>query len=173
MQGKWAEVDSIIEGGLSKFPSSDTDRDRLFLLSAQTMILRGRLKEARELIANSISSTISLYPASISSIYYLYEMVGDKNGAETFLSSVLRKLECSSGVVPASAMFASLSHIARLYRERGLCAAAASVYQTILSSCELNSPQRVVILAKLVETLSHTEEGPEKYVLRLPEVCLP
>ena len=169
MQGKWVEVDAILEEGLRKFPSATADRDRLFLLKAQTLILRGCFEEARIVMESSLS-TISLYPSTISALYYLFDISGDSAGAESFLSATLSRLESAPGSIPSAALYASLGFIGKLYRERDMCAQAASVYQTVLSVCELNGDQRVVVSAKLVESLSHTEDGAAKYIQRLPEV---
>lgn len=155
---------------MRRFSGPSCDRDRLLLLQAQTLILRKRYDEAREIIADKMSS-IALYPSAISAVYHLYDLSGDSDGAASFLSGVLSRLESSSGAIPGPAVYASLGNIARLYRERGMCADAACVYQTVLSVCDLDSLQRLTISAKLVETLSHTQEGALKYLQRLPEVC--
>ena len=171
MQGKWAEADRAVQEGLDAFAgATSTDRDRVLLVKAQTLILRGRLAEARDIIKNDMS-TLALYPSAISSVYHLYDITGDSAGAAAYLSEVLSRLGDAPSNIPNSAVYSSLGHIARLFRERSMCEEAASVYQTVLSTCELDSAQRLVVSAKLVEALSCTSEGALKYLQRLPEVA--
>ena len=168
MQGKWADLDDILKNGLQHYNEPSLDRDRLLLLQAQTLIFRGLLNEARNIISNGIT-TIQYYPATVSSIYYLYELTGDLPAGEMYLSDVVSRLENIS-TLPSSTVFVTLGQIARLFRQRGMCNEASRVYEQILSTCELDSSQRLVTTAKLVECLSHTEDGAQKYMQRLPEV---
>jgi hypothetical protein len=176
IQGRWAEADAAVAEGLRQYAEPSADRDRLLLLRAQTLILRGQLQEAREIVANGMS-TLSLYPSSISAVYHLFALSGDAAAAEAYLGDVVTRLEAAAAAassaappLPGPALLASLGHLARLLRGRGLCAEAAGVYLTALSSCELDSAQRLVASAQLVECLSHTTEGAAKYMQRLPEV---
>ena len=133
------------------------------------MINRGRLSEARELIANELPS-ISFHPASISSVYHLYSLTGDSQSAQKSLISAVEGLCGQGSSVSDSEKFAAMMEIARLQRSLGNCEEASKVYQAILSNCELETAQRLTVIAKLVEALSHTEENGEKYMRSLSQV---
>lgn len=171
IQGKWADVDALVEDALSIFSKPSSDRDRILLLKAQTLILRNKFAEARSVLSSDMS-TLSYYPSTVSAIYALYELSGDGAAAQSHLADAVTVLTSDKHDVPSSCVYIALKNIARLYRECGMFAQAVGVYQSVLSTCELDESQRLSVLVKLIESLSHTPEGAVKYLQRLSEVLL-
>ena len=169
-QNKIADADACIESGLKACAgNSAADKDRILLLKAQILINRGLLVEARHIISGGLS-TIAWSPSVISSVYELYRLSGNAADGLRYLSDCVSQIIAPSNGASEALKTAALTEIARVHRSEGRCAEAAAVYQSVLSSCELEQSERLRIIAKLVEALSYTAESPEKYFQGLPEV---